>query len=105
MPEKTHPHKCMSCGESWECPIPHDCLAQPNVMPSIMLKGPKGPQVFDHVCQRKAVPEAVPLGYVLVELDRLNYFTSRLKALADAGSRDAKSLADDAALLLEARRG
>lgn len=52
----SHNHKCMSCGESWECPIPSGCLAQADVLPSIVLKGPRGPQVFDHVCQRKTTP-------------------------------------------------
>lgn len=105
MLDKTHPHKCMSCGELWECLNPGDCLVGAEAMPSIMLKGPKGPQVFDHVCQRRSAPQAAPLGYVLVELDRINHLTTRLKDLALAGSADAKSLAADAALLLEARRG
>lgn len=47
----------------------------------------------------------VPLGYVLVELDAINNLCGRVKALVEAGSADAKSLAADAALLLEARRG
>lgn len=50
-------------------------------------------------------PTAAPLGYVLVDLARINHLISRIKDLADAGSRDAKSLAVDAALLLEANRG
>lgn len=50
-------------------------------------------------------PPTAPLGYVLVELDRLNALTERLKALVEAGSADAQSLALDAALLLEARHG
>lgn len=45
------------------------------------------------------------IGYALVEIATINNLTTRLKALADAGSADAKSLAADAALLLEARRG
>jgi hypothetical protein len=52
---------------------------------------------------RKPMPP--PLGYVLVELDRLNAFTERLKALVEAGSIDAQSLAADAAALLEVSRG
>ncbi len=46
--------------------------------------------------------EQVPLGYVLVELDRINHLIARLKALVDAGSADARSIASDAALLLGA---
>ena len=46
---------------------------------------------------------APPLGYVLVELDRINTLTERVKALALAGSADAKSLAADAALLLDSQ--
>lgn len=57
-------------------------------------------------CRQAAVALApVPLGYVLIELDRVNNLTARIKALAEAGSADAKSLAADVALLLEARRG
>lgn len=48
-----HVHTCMSCGQSWNCPIPEHCLAQESVLPSIVLPGPHGPQIFDHVCQRK----------------------------------------------------
>lgn len=59
--------------------------------------------LLGHVLSVPSQP--APLGYVLVELDAINNLCGRLKALMDAGSADAKSLAADAALLLEARRG
>lgn len=59
----------------------------------------------EHRKPMRTDPEHAPLGYVLVELDAINNLCGRLKALIDAGSADAKSLAADAALLLEARRG
>jgi hypothetical protein len=50
----SHTHKCMSCGESWQCPqSPGDCKANESVLPSLVLRGPNGPQMFDHICQRK----------------------------------------------------
>lgn len=59
----SHQHKCMSCGQSWDCPHPpSDCKAGESVFPTVVLRGPNGPQVFDHVCQRKpaARPEEKP---------------------------------------------
>jgi hypothetical protein len=56
----SHTHKCMSCGESWQCPqSPGDCKANESVLPSLVLRGPNGPQMFDHICQRKPRSETV----------------------------------------------
>lgn len=81
-----HAHKCMSCGESWECPIPGDCLAQAKVLPSIILKGPNGPQVFDHVCQRKTAPVSETKERDAARLDFLAEITN-LSALLECGAK------------------
>lgn len=52
-----------------------------------------------------AASAPAPFGYVMVELDALYALSERIRLLVAAGSADAKSLAADAALLLEARRG
>lgn len=44
----------------------------------------------------------VPFGYVLVEISRINNLTEGIRRLVVAGSIDARSMAADAALLLEA---
>lgn len=80
----------------------NDCLA---VIPADSKLAKRIVYFREHSKPMRAEAEPAPLGYVLVELDRVNNLTSRIKALAEAGSADAKSLAADAALLLEARRG
>lgn len=50
-----HTHTCMACGGKWYCPHPpNDCGAGENVFPSITLRGPNGPTVFHHVCEKKS---------------------------------------------------
>lgn len=49
-----HVHRCMSCGGKWYCPHPtSDCKAGEAVFPSLVLRGPDGPTVFHHVCEKK----------------------------------------------------
>lgn len=53
----------------------------------------------------EALESPAPFGHVMVELDAINNLCEHLKALIEAGSADAKSLAADFPLLLGARRG
>lgn len=48
-----HNHICMSCGEKWDCPNFDHCKAKVYCLPQVILWGPKGPEIFDHICQRQ----------------------------------------------------
>lgn len=47
----SHTHKCMRCDEDFYCLTPDTCKAGPDVMPRVVVQGPSGPQIFEHVCQ------------------------------------------------------
>lgn len=49
-----HAHTCMSCGGQWYCST-EGCQAKEEVFPTLIVPGARGPQIFDHVCQRKVL--------------------------------------------------
>ncbi len=79
-----HVHRCMSCGKQWRCPTPAVCGAQERVLPIVVLDGPEGPQLFDHVCQRsrQSVQEQSPSPRVLFR----PLLTSGMYATGDRGA-------------------
>lgn len=48
-----HAHKCMRCDAEFYCLYPEVCKASKNVMPRVIVPGPNGPEVFEHVCKQK----------------------------------------------------
>lgn len=57
MRDTTHKHRCMRCGEEFYCLAPSHCVAAEAVMPKVVVQGPNGPQLFEHVCKRKGEHE------------------------------------------------
>lgn len=50
-----HKHKCMRCGNEFDCQTPDVCTAQYAVLPSIVVRGENGPEVREH-CRQVWVP-------------------------------------------------
>lgn len=72
-PTAVHMHRCMRCGEEFECRSPNECAAQYDVLPTIITRGPDGRPVVTAHCPAPApgpaegaarsasAPDATPL--------------------------------------------
>jgi hypothetical protein len=55
-----HKHRCMRCGEEFNCQTPGRCEARYDVLPSIVTMGPNGPVVTQHCDVKQTSAPIVP---------------------------------------------